>query len=62
MTKMQFHATHPDLGAHPGDEQVFVEAALAAHRSKMKKACTSKSTELPEDASISDDIIPREEH
>lgn len=61
MTKMQFHVTHPDLGAHPGDEQAFVEAALAAHRSKMKKACTSKSTELPEDISMSDDIIPRED-
>lgn len=57
LTKMQLHANHPDLAEHPGPENAFVDATLAAHRAKMNKVNTSKPNESPEVLSGSGEMI-----
>ena len=57
LTKMQLHANHPALAKHPGPEDVFVEAAMAAHRMKMRNVHTSKPKDAPEASSVSDEIV-----
>ena len=57
LTKMQLHANHPALAQHPRPEDVFVEAAVAVHRMKMRNVHTSKSKDTREASSVSDEIV-----
>jgi len=57
LTKVQLHANHPTLGEHPGSEDAFVEAAVAAHRMKMRNVNTSTSKDAPEASSVSDEKV-----
>jgi len=54
LTKVQVHANHPTLGEHQGSEDAFVEAAVAAHRVKMRNVNTSKSKDALEASSVSE--------
>lgn len=57
LTKMQLHANHPNLAEHPGPENAFVEATLAAHRAKMNRGNTSKPNEAQEVLSGNGDMV-----
>lgn len=57
LTKMLLHANHPALVKHPGPENVFVEAALAVHRMKMRNVHISKSKDAPEATTVGDEKV-----
>eukprot|EP00963_Diacronema_lutheri_P014619 scaffold3352_cov560-Pavlova_lutheri.AAC.1 len=57
LTKVQLHANHPTLGEHPGSEDAFVEAAVAALRMRMRNVNTSRSKDAPEASSVSNEIV-----